>query len=102
MHLHEAAKPSLTPWIIFVIFVLGPCEPLIPLLMYPAAKESVLGVLMVTGVFGLVTVMTMTGVVMIVSLGINTIKLRRFERFSHAVAGTTILVCGLGVAFLGI
>lgn len=101
-HMHEASKASITPWIIFVIFILGPCEPLIPLLMYPAAKESMLGVLMVTGVFGLVTVMTMTVAVMIVSLGINTIKLRRFERFNHAVAGTTILVCGLGVAFLGI
>ena len=101
-HMHEASKASLTPWIIFVIFILGPCEPLIPLLMYPAAKESMLGVLMVTVVFGLVTVMTMTVAVMIVSLGINTIKLRRFERFNHAVAGTTILVCGLSVAFLGI
>ena len=101
-HMHEASKVSLTPWIIFVIFILGPCEPLIPLLMYPAAKESMLGVFMVTVVFGLVTVMTMTVAVMIVSLGINTIKLRRFERFNHAVAGTTILVCGLSVAFLGI
>ena len=44
-HLHEdrPAARSLTPWVIFVIFVLGPCEPLIPLLMYPAARESVVG-----------------------------------------------------------
>jgi nickel/cobalt exporter len=102
VHMHEAGKASLTPWIIFVIFILGPCEPLIPLLMYPAANESMLGVLLVTGVFGLVTVMTMTMIVMIVVLGINTVKLSRFERFSHAVAGSTILICGLSVAFLGL
>jgi len=40
-HSHESAvKANITPWILFTIFVLGPCEPLIPLLMYPAAKES--------------------------------------------------------------
>lgn len=102
VHVHESSKASLTPWIIFIIFILGPCEPLIPLLMYPAAKESMLGVLMVTSVFGLVTVITMTVAVMIVSAGISTVKLKRFERFNHAVAGSTILVCGLSVAFLGI
>jgi len=101
-HVHESGKTSLTPWIIFVIFILGPCEPLIPLLMYPAAKESMLGVLLVAGVFGLVTLVTMTLAVMVVSLGMNTIKLKRFERFNHAVAGSTILICGLSVAFLGL
>jgi len=75
---------------------------LTPLLMYPVAKESILGVLMVTAVFGLVTVFTMTATVMIVALGINTVNLNRFERFNQAFAGSAILVCGLGVAFLGI
>lgn len=102
VHVHETAKPSLTPWVIFVIFVLGPCEPLIPLLMYPAAKESWLGVLMVTSVFGVVTVLTMTAMVMIATLGLNTLDLGRFERFNHAVAGGTVLLCGLSIAFLGI
>ena len=101
-HVHESAKRSLAPWIIFVIFILGPCEPLIPLLMYPAAKESLLGVLLVTTVFGLVTVATMTTIVAIAYLGVSTINLNRFERFSHAAAGGTILICGLAVASLGI
>ena len=102
VHVHESSKPSLAPWVIFVIFVLGPCEPLIPLLMYPAAKESILGVMLVTGVFGLITVTTMTTAVVLVFLGMNTIKLNRIERFNHAVAGGAILVCGLSVTFLGI
>ena len=37
--------------ILFTIFVFGPCEPLIPILMYPAAKSSVAGMLLVAGVF---------------------------------------------------
>jgi hypothetical protein len=92
--------------VIFVIFVLGPCEPLIPLLMYPAARESTLGVIMVTGVFGVVTVATMTVVVLAVMLGLDRLKLQsRFgdlTRFSHAAAGGTLLVCGMSVTFLGL
>ena len=104
VHVHQQAGQvkSLTPWLIFVIFVLGPCEPLIPLLMYPAARESVLGVMMVTTVFGLVTVVTMMLAVLLAVLGLRNIKLKPFERYSHALAGSTILACGLAVAFLGL
>jgi len=101
-HMHERQGISLTPWLIFIIFILGPCEPLIPLLMYPAASESLFGVLMVTGVFGVVTVLTMTLAVTLTALGISAVKFRRFEHYSHAVAGSTVLVCGLSVAFLGL
>ncbi len=109
-HVHSPAKSpakkSISPWIIFVIFVLGPCEPLIPLLMYPAARESTLGVLMVTGVFGLVTVLTMILVVTASMLGLDALKrpmrLVGFERYAHAVAGSTLLLCGVSVVLLGV
>jgi len=40
-HVHEEGSgANITPWALFIIFVLGPCEPLIPILMYPAAKQS--------------------------------------------------------------
>jgi ABC-type nickel/cobalt efflux system permease component RcnA len=103
-HLHEeaAGSRSLTPWLIFVIFVLGPCEPLIPLLMYPAARESIAGVLVVTSVFGVVTVLTMAIAVMVALLGLKRVKISRLEPYGHAVAGSTILACGLGIALLGL
>ncbi len=41
-HVHESESSSITPWVLFVIFVLGPCEPLIPLLMFPAASRGCL------------------------------------------------------------
>jgi nickel/cobalt exporter len=102
VHIHESPgrSRSLVPWVVFIIFVLGPCEPLIPLLMYPAARESLTGVLMVTGVFGVVTVLTMTLVVALAVTGLETLKFRRFERYGHAAAGGAILACGLAVAFL--
>jgi len=101
-HVHEAGGRSLAPWIIFVIFVLGPCEPLIPLLMYPAARESLAGVLVVTGIFGVVTVLTMIAAVAVASLGLRAARFSRLEPWSHAMAGSAILACGLAVAFLGL
>ena len=82
--------------------MLGPCEPLIPLLMYPAARESVVGVVVVTAVFGLVTVMTMTLMVAIALMGLKTLQLGKLEPYGHAMAGSTILACGLGIALLGL
>ncbi len=102
VHQNEGQASAFTPWLIFIIFVLGPCEPLIPLLMYPAARESVVGVIMVTTIFGLVTVATMILAVSLSVLGLKNFKLKSFERYGHAIAGSTILACGLGVAFLGI
>lgn len=103
-HVHEASsgQGSLTPWVIFVIFVLGPCEPLIPLLMYPAANESLGGVLTVTIIFGVVTVLTMTFMVALALRGLESFKLKRYERYSHALAGSAVLACGLAVVLLGV
>ena len=39
-HGSSAASPSLTAWSLFVIFVLGPCEPLIPVLMVPPFRSD--------------------------------------------------------------
>lgn len=103
-HVHEekASGKSLTPWIIFIIFVLGPCEPLIPLLMYPAARESTVGVLMVAGVFGVITVLTMLLTVAVTLKGLEKVRLPALERYSHALAGSTLLACGLAIIFLGL
>lgn len=101
-HVHEQGKKKITPWILFTIFVLGPCEPLIPILMYPAAKKSIVGLIGVTAVFGAVTIITMLGIVMVASWGINLIPLKRVERYAHALAGATICLCGLSIQFLAL
>lgn len=99
-HAHVHADPAatrMTPWILFTIFVFGPCEPLIPLIMYPAAKHSVFGVVLVTIVFGLVTIVTMTAVVMAMSSSLTRINTHKLERYSHAAAGFAIAACGAAV-----
>jgi nickel/cobalt transporter (NicO) family protein len=102
-HVHDdKSSPSITPWVLFTIFVFGPCEPLIPILMYPAAKHNLLGLMVVTVVFGAVTIGTMLGIVMLSVAGVNFAQLNRMQRFSHAIAGATICLCGLAIQFLGL
>jgi nickel/cobalt exporter len=103
VHVHERENAgNITPWVLFTIFVLGPCEPLIPLLMYPAAKENFWGLLLVTAVFGAVTISTMLGIVVVSTWGINRLPMKKMERFTHALAGGSICLCGLAIQFLGL
>ena len=103
LHVHEESKArNLTPWILFTIFVLGPCEPLIPILMYPAAESNYTGLFLVTAVFGIITIVTMLTVVIIGSYGISFLPLGKLERYTHALAGATILLNGIGIIFLGL
>jgi len=101
-HVHDEKKTNMTPWILFTIFVFGPCEPLIPLLMYPAAEKSVLGTILVAAVFSVVTIGTMLTIVLLSSWGVAFVKLGRMERYTHAVAGATICASGLAIQFLGL
>jgi len=102
-HVHGEKKgPSLTPWILFVIFVFGPCEPLIPLVMYPAMKQNIPGLILVTTAFGLTTILTMLTIIAVSSWGVKFLRLGRLERYAHALAGAMIFISGLSVQFLGL
>ncbi len=98
-HVHTDAEraASMTPWILFTIFVFGPCEPLIPLLMYPAAKLSAWGVVLVAIVFSVVTIGTMSAIVLATTLGLAKLPLRGMARWGHAVAGLVVTACGAAI-----
>ena len=101
-HLHLTGQKNLTPWILFLIFVLGPCEPLIPLVMYPAAKHSTSGVILVSVLFSVVTIATMMSLVFAFRLGLSRINLKPVEKYVNVIAGATILVSGLAIQFMGL
>lgn len=92
----------LTPWILFLIFVFGPCEVLIPMLIYPAAQHSGMGVFLVALVFGIATIGTMLLVVLLGHKGSSFVKLKGKEYRIHLFAGMVILLAGLGMQFLGL
>jgi len=101
-HVHSTKRGNVTPWILFIIFVFGPCEPLIPLVMYPAAKGSIFGVAIVASVFGLTTIGTMLGLVLVSYYGLSKLAILKLERYAHALAGLAILLCGGAIKFLGL
>jgi nickel/cobalt exporter len=101
-HPHDSKKKNITPWVLFTIFIFGPCEALIPILMYPAATQSVSGLVLVTTVFGLTTILTMLSIIVVSLKGINLLNFGKLERFTHALAGGMILLCGLAIILLGL
>jgi hypothetical protein len=70
--------------------------------MYPAAQNNIFALVTVTLIFGAVTILTMLGVVIISSFGINFMPLKKFERFTPALTGMAILICGVSIKFLGL
>jgi nickel/cobalt exporter len=97
----EDTAGKLTPWILFLIFVFGPCEVLIPMLIFPAANHSVMGVFLVALVFGIATIGTMMAVVFLGYKGFSLLHLKGKEYQFHLLAGMVILVAGAGMQFMG-
>lgn len=101
-HVSGKSAASITPWALFVIFVLGPCEPLIPILMYPAAKSSMAGLVIITCIFSAVTILTMVSMVFLAERGFKQIPFGGLERYAHVLAGLAIMGSGLAIQFLGL
>ncbi|MCB9833156.1 MAG: sulfite exporter TauE/SafE family protein [Planctomycetes bacterium] len=93
---------SATFWTIFIIFALGPCEPLIPILLYPALKADLATAIVVVSVFAVVTLATMLALVFLGLKGLDLLPTRAFERHAHALAGLAIAVGAAGILFLGL
>lgn len=91
-----------TFWALFIVFVLGPCEPLIPLLMVPASSHSLTGVMAVSLVFSAATIGMMMLIVTFGYLGVNRLPLGKLERYTHALSGGAILVSGVVIQLFGL
>jgi len=102
--LEETAEDNvrLTPWVLFLIFVFGPCEVLIPMLIFPAYENSTMGMLTVALIFGVATISTMMAAVYLGHKGTSLIKFKKQERYLHLLAGLVILASGTGILFLGL
>jgi hypothetical protein len=101
-HHHKiASKSSVTLWTLVAIFVLGPCEPLIPL-MFVDAAQGWLAVALVSSLFSIVTLIMMVGQALLGYVGIALMRFAKIEHYSHAAAGLIIAVTGGMVMLLGI
>lgn len=89
-------------WTLFLVFVLGPCEPLIPLYFLPASQGRWALASWTAIVFSIVTLATMLALVAMACLGLRCLPLARFDRWAHALAGGVIALSGMLVLGLGL
>ena len=102
-HVNENAARSgtVTLWTLFALFVLGPCEPLIPL-MFLATEYGWAGIFLTSLVFSVVTIFMMLAQTLLAYFGVQLIRHDIAERYSHALAGLVIVLTGFFVMLLGI
>ncbi len=103
-HLHPHTAPSGrgTYWALFILFVFGPCEALIPMLMAPAYSHNWWAVGAVVVVFGAATLATMLGAVTVGLFGLRLVPWKALERHANTLAGLAIAGSGLAIQVLGI
>ena len=92
----------MTFWALMVVFILGPCEPLIPLFVLPASRGRWGLAALAALLFGLVTVTTMVGATLFMHAGARRMRFGGMERWTHAMAGGVLMASGLAVLFLGL
>ncbi len=102
-HVHAHGKAATVSVLgLFVVFVLGPCEVLIPMLMAPAFTHSWYVVVSVVAVFGAATLFTMLTVVTLGHYGTKWKGFSGLERHLHALSGAAIAASGLAIQLLGV
>lgn len=93
-------KLKVTPWILLAIFVMGPSEPIVPLLFYSGVTHSISEILLLISVFTITTVGTMLAIVIMGYYGYSLIKSDIVERYSSAIGGAVVTIAGIGMVFL--
>ncbi|MBI4064433.1 MAG: hypothetical protein HY401_09070 [Elusimicrobia bacterium] len=84
-------------WIFFAVMIFGPCEPMIPLIFLAWAK-GLQPLLSVVGVFSFITVTMVVAQSLLAYQGLSFFWSRhedQLARYSHAIAGATIIAVGL-------
>ncbi len=97
LHAHEEMRKSTTAWSLFIIFIFGPCEAFIPLLLFPAVQHNLQLAILTTVVFAVATVGTMMVMVHLLCKGLSFLPLKSFSRYGHMAAGLAILACGTAI-----
>ena len=91
-----------SPFLLFLFFILGPCEPLLPLLALGSENTQYFSSLLVIMAFCLATILTMLLCVMVFYYGFSRFSIfMKYENYMHVVTGLVIFVCGFSIQFLG-
>lgn len=100
-HAHPPRRVNLYWWL-FIVFVLGPCEALIPLVMTAVSVGGWGGGVLIATTFSLATVATMLVMVGTAYYGLAQLRGRFVEQHMHSVAGLVMVGCASAILFLGL
>lgn len=103
VHVHEPAAEQRSPgqttvaWALFIIFILGPCEPLIPLLIVPGARLSLIATVSIVLAYTVTTLATMIACVVCLTMATERLPTlgSSTQRWGHVYAGLAVLTCGI-------
>jgi len=101
-HAAQGSGDTVTFWMLLLVFVLGPCEPLVPLFVLPASRGQWDLAILTAAVFSVVTVVTMLALTALGMAGLERISFRWAERWGHALAGAAVATSGLVVIAFGL
>lgn len=87
---------------LFAIFILGPCEMLAPLLVYPSSHLDWISTMAIAAVFSGATITAMLALVCLMWIGAGFINLRKPEisLWGDAATGVVLLFCALFMFFV--
>ncbi len=88
--------------LLLIVLILGPCEPLIPIVLMPATSLGPMTLAAVSIVFLLSTVLTMMATVAIGYKGLRLLRNLGVGKYGHAFAGSAMASCAAAVLFLGL
>jgi hypothetical protein len=99
-HSNPASGSRATFWTLLAVFIVGPCEPLVPVFMLPASRGRWGLALLAAMLFGAITVCAMVALTLLGRAGLRSIRIDALEPWSHSIAGAAIAVSGLTVLLL--
>ena len=94
---HEIGRPlanQRTFWVLFLVFALGPCEALVPLILAPALGHQIALGIVICAVFSIVTISTMCMLVLLGRWGLHIVHFERLVDRGRALAGAAICLSG--------
>ena len=99
---HGHAGRSTAFWTLFVVFVLGPCEPLIPLFIVPASRGRWVLAGLTAVLYGVLTVSFMAILTFAGMSWLRRLPLGPLEIWADSLAGAAIAASGFLIVTLGL
>ncbi len=102
VHIHLSPQKNITPWVLFIIFIFGPCEPMIPLIMGSQLQYGWNQTVLIILLFSAFTISSMMMMVFAGLYGFSKLKTEWVEKYTTVISGGALSLCGVGMIWLGL